>query len=230
MNAEQLKRAGRHWSVALADHLRLVASLITATGIIAGALWMLFGNQIEPYLMLPTSVETLQEQSSQSINNIRDDVQDLGNKVDAGFADQTTRIEKIEKRVDVALRPDIVEWDTFRSGVTTKTCVRGKKCSAAIWQRRTEAGKSCDPPTFERYIRDSEGNVIVAGSPDQLDYIVNSSTEWVVSEVNFTIPRIASWGPALFFMELDYQNCSFAENEVIEVTSPPLAFSVVSGE
>lgn len=218
MNAAQVKQQSRNVVREMVEHLKLVASVISATAVIFGAVWWAFGDQIEPYRDLPAKIETVVG----SVNELQD-------RVTGGFDEQAVRIKRVEDRVDEAIRPDIVEWDEFRSRVSPRECRAGSICSAELRVRRTAAGVSCDGPSAIRYIRDARGDVRIAGDPVSGNQASRHSTDWAISTVEFLIPAGTPPGRAAFWMELSYTGCAFLPaGQKKEERSPLLEFDIIS--
>lgn len=218
MNAQQVKAAiegspGYHATMKTAAEMsKLVVSISAALAVMFGLLWWFVSPRVEPYTNLPEAVSTL----SVGITEMSE-----------AIAEQGEKIITIEKKVATIAAPEVVEWDQFRSRIVGKACRRGQTCTAELWVRRTPEGTSCGTPTISRSIRDSSGAILAARDPNPGQPITRAQSDWLVIEHKFLVPEIAAPGEAVYYLDLLYPECAFAEpGQEVEGNSPPLDFVI----
>ncbi len=220
MNSQQLRTAARQHGLAfLGEQARFIIAISAAATILSSIIWFFIGDDVQPYVELPDQVD-----------GIEDNVTILADRVETGFDEQAERIGRVEGRVNTALRPDAVEWDTLRTGIIGGVCERGQVCTVEMVVKRTPDGNTCDrTPTVARFVRDGDGVVYPAENPNP-DHPTPSARfvrDWLTIEHLFVVPRIATPGDAVYLAELAYTGCDFAgPREVVRQSSPEIRFTI----
>lgn len=179
------------------EHLKAVATIITATGIILGMVVFIFephAARIIRELVGTENMLSAVEQQKREIQKQREYMYEL-----------SVSVNGLNERMNEIAPRRVAEYDILRSKIFSP-CARGELCKYTYRVRRTDWGESCGKPQMTYIFEDAAGVVFYPRKQNEM-LPTRLTKDWSSVASGFYVPEGAMEGFGEFYLLLEYENC-----------------------